>query len=302
MNKNSRQRLIDYREKKANSVRDTHRGSDSNAEKSNQKKLAPKKSLGQNFLTSNAALNKIIEAGMLTPKSIVLEIGPGKGALTERLLATGATVIAVEKDTELIPYLEEKFSTFIKNKKFQLFEDDILKVNLAKIGIGGKKAKAYTVIANIPYYITGEIMKLFLDRADKPETIVFLVQKEVAERIVKKDGKESVLSLSVQAYGEPHYIATVPRGAFVPSPNVDSAIIQIKNITSKNFADLKGQERFFEVIKAGFKSKRKYAFSNLLPLFKKEILEQAFLKLGLSLKIRPEEMPFSAWLAITQIN
>ncbi len=294
MNKQKRQRLIDYREKRSS----TKLKKLTDIE---QKKILPKKSLGQNFLASQTALNKIVKAGMLSQKSTVLEIGPGKGALTERLLLTGATIIAVEKDSELIPYLHEKFSVYIKKKKLKLFEGDILKIDLAKIGIGGKKGSTYTVIANIPYYITGEIMKLFLDRADKPETIVFLVQKEVAERITKKDNKESILSLSVQAFGAPQYIATVPRGAFFPSPNVDSAVIQIKNITNKNFAALKDQERFFEVIKAGFKSKRKYAFSNLLPLFKKEDLEQEFLKIGLSLKIRPEEMQFSAWLTLSQV-
>jgi 16S rRNA (adenine1518-N6/adenine1519-N6)-dimethyltransferase len=295
MNKNSRQRLIDYRQKKAqkNSDRSAHIDPE-------QKKFAPKKSLGQNFLVSQTALNKIIEASMLNQKSTVLEIGPGKGALTERLLLTGATVIAVEKDSELIPYLQEKFSAYIKNKKFQLFKDDILKIDLTRIGIGGKKDGAYTVVANIPYYITGEIMKLFLDRVHKPETIVFLVQKEVAERITKKDNKESILSLSVHAYGTPRYIATVPRGAFVPSPNVDSAIIQIRNISGDNFTDIVEQERFLKIIKAGFKSKRKYAFSNLLSLFKKDILETKFSELNLSLKIRPEEIPLSAWLTLTK--
>ncbi len=263
-------------------------------------KIYAKKSLGQNFLTSQGALKKIVEAGLLTPKSTVLEIGPGKGALTVKLLESGATVIAVEKDHDLIPVLEDLFAPYIKQKKFFLYEGDILTIDLKKIGIGGKKG-LYTVIANIPYYITGEIMRLFLEARDKPETIVFLVQKEVAERIVKKDTKESILSLSIQAYGEPHYIATVPRGAFVPAPNVDSAIIQIKNISAKHFKNKTEEDTFFQTIKAGFKAKRKKMISNLYPLFPKETLISFFEREGIDSNSRPERIPLPTWLKLSKL-
>jgi 16S rRNA (adenine1518-N6/adenine1519-N6)-dimethyltransferase len=263
-------------------------------------KIYAKKSLGQNFLTSQGALKKIVEAGMLTEKSTVLEIGPGKGALTVKLLESGATVIAVEKDHDLIPVLEELFAPYIKQKKFFLHEGDILTINLKKIGIGGKKSP-YTVIANIPYYITGEIIRLFLEAQEKPETIVFLVQKEVAERIVKKDTKESILSLSIQAYGEAHYIATVPRGAFVPAPNVDSAIIQIKNVSAKNFKNKTEEDHFFQTVKAGFKAKRKKMISNLHPLYPKETLTAFFKKNSIDPNIRPERIPLPIWLALSKL-
>ncbi len=259
-----------------------------------------KKSLGQNFLTSTGALNKIVGAGNLTEKSTVLEIGPGKGALTKKLLETGATVFAIEKDRDLIPYLSELFQDSIQKKKFILIEGDILTTDLEKIGLGTGKHKKYNVIANIPYYITGEIIRLFLEKETKPEVVVFLVQKEVAERIVCKDKKESVLSLSIKAYGTPAYIATVPRGAFAPSPKVDSAIVQII-IDKKGFKNKMEESIFFTLIKTGFKAKRKKAFSNILPLFQKETLEKFFTTHKIDINTRPEQIPFEIWLELSSV-
>lgn len=258
-----------------------------------------KKSLGQNFLTSVPALNKIVEAGSLTDKSTVLEIGPGRGALTKKLLETGATVFAIEKDSDLIPYLSELFQDYIQKKKFILIEGDILTVDLEKIGLGTGKYKKYNVIANIPYYITGEIIRLFLEKETKPEIIVFLVQKEVAERIVCKDKKESVLSLSIKAYGTPRYIATVPKGSFAPSPKVDSAIVQII-IDKKGFKNKKEETNFFALVKTGFKAKRKKVFSNILPLLKKETLEEFFATHKININTRPEQIPFEIWLELSR--
>ncbi len=266
--------------------------------------LPAKKSLGQNFLTSEGALHKIVTAGELNPKSTVLEIGPGRGALTKKLLETGATVFAIEKDRDLIPYLSELFQEYVQKKKFILVEGDILNLdNLTKTRafIGeGAKTKKYNVIANIPYYITGEIIRLFLERETKPEILVFLVQKEVAQRIVAKDKKESVLSLSVKAYGVPTYIGTVSRGSFFPSPNVDSAIVQIR-INQKSFKHKKEEEDFFTLIKTGFKAKRKKAFSNILPLFQKEVLQKYFTLHTLDQNIRPEQIPLEIWLELSRL-
>lgn len=264
------------------------------SEKKQDGLLAPKKSLGQNFLTSVGALDKIILAGELDKKSVVLEIGPGRGALTQKLLETGATILAIEKDSELIDFLNEKFIDEKKKKKFILIHGDILTVDIQKI-LGTKK---YKLIANIPYYITGEIIRMFLEMKQKPDILVFLVQKEVAERIVAKDGKESVLSLSVKAYGVPKYIGTVSRGSFFPSPNVDSAIIQII-INKDNFKTTQDQEKYFTVIKTGFKAKRKKALSNLVPLFGKEGIEQVFTTLKLDFNIRPEAISCEQWIKIS---
>lgn len=249
-----------------------------------------KKSLGQNFLKSGSALHSIIVAGQIEPGEIILEIGPGKGALTKKLLETGAKVIAIEKDQELIPYLEEKFAPEIKLKRLVLIEGDILELDIKQIsekvgklvswlvGKGIKKETSnklttsptdklgfsYKLIANIPYYITGEVIRKFFEEKMQPEKMVLLVQKEVAHRIVARDLKESILSIACKAYSIPKYIQTVKRDAFTPAPNVDSAIISFSEISKDIFTKNRiTEKRFFEVVKAGFAHKRKKLSGNL---------------------------------------
>ncbi|MEI6042118.1 MAG: 16S rRNA (adenine(1518)-N(6)/adenine(1519)-N(6))-dimethyltransferase RsmA [bacterium] len=221
-----------------------------------------KKSLGQNFLKSQKALNQIIEgAGDLRDKT-VLEIGPGMGSLTERLIKTPASkIILIEMDDRLIPILTEKFADEIKNKRMEIVHDDILKVNLNSIGLTKGN---YSLIANIPYYITGAIIRNIIGGDIYPERAVVLVQKEVAERIISRDKKGSLLSIAVKAIGDPKIIGKVPKGAFVPSPKVDSAILLIDNISKKTFDESsKKEKRFFDILHAGFAHKRKLLKSNL---------------------------------------
>jgi 16S rRNA (adenine1518-N6/adenine1519-N6)-dimethyltransferase len=250
-----------------------------------------KKSLGQNFLNSPKALRQIIEASHLSANDVVLEVGPGKGALTEKLLETGATILAVEKDRELIPYLEEKFAIYIKSKKFKLVEADILEYSLPK------NIHSYKLVANIPYYITGAIIRKFLDADKQPTHMTLLVQKEVAERMVARDKKESLLSLAVKAYGTPKIISIVPRGAFAPAPSVDSAIIAIETISRKNFKNKKHEERFFELIHKGFAHKRKTLWHNLDMMVTKE-KDFFFEKNNLNTKVRAEDLSIVTWLKI----
>lgn len=169
-----------------------------------------KKSLGQNFLKSIPALHKIIESGEISNSDIILEIGPGKGALTEKILEKAGLVVAVEKDKNLFDLLSEKFAEHIKNKKLILVEADILDFEIEKI----IKNKNYKIIANIPYNITGAILKKFLTEKSQPSLMVLMVQNEVAQRIVARDKKESILSISVKAYGEPKIIMKVPARYF----------------------------------------------------------------------------------------
>lgn len=218
-----------------------------------------KKSLGQNFLKSQAALAEIIAAGKLGKDDTVLEIGPGKGALTEKLLAYAGKVIAIEKDNELVSFLSEKFAEEIKNKKFILLNDDVLEFDEKEYF----KKNPYKIIANIPYNITGAILRKFLSSGAQPSLMVLLVQKEVAERIVARDKKESILSISVKAYGTPRYVAKVAARYFSPAPKVDSAIISIESISKTQFASLKEENRFFELVRAGFAHKRKLLAGNL---------------------------------------
>lgn len=223
--------------------------------------MKAKKSLGQNFLKSAKAVREIVGAGEIVKGETVLEIGPGTGILTRALLDAGAHVVAVEKDRELVELLKGEFVKEIKSKKLELVEGDILTSPLAPLLGEGEGKAQYKLIANIPYYITGAIIRKFLDITNQPSMMVLLVQKEVAERIVSRDGKESILSVAVKAYGIPKIISKVPRGAFVPAPNVDSAVLQISNI--KHFGTQAQEKRFFEILHAGFAHKRKKLVSNL---------------------------------------
>lgn len=252
-----------------------------------------KKSLGQNFLKSSLALSQIIEAGAINKKDTVLEIGPGKGALTERLLIKAGHVIAIEKDETLFNFLKEKFAKEVKSKKLELVRDDILEYEV--------KIKDYKLIANIPYNITGAIFKKFLTQKNSPQKMVLLVQKEVAERIVTRDNKESILSLSVKAYGVPKYVSKVSRKYFSPSPKVDSAIIEISNISKNKFKNKKEEDRFFELVKTGFAHKRKVLIKNLEKIANKQVLEKTFVDLGIPKNHRAENLSVDKWLMLSKL-
>jgi len=287
-----------------------------------------KKNLGQNFLKSQSALRVMCSAGDVNKKDIILEIGPGKGALTEKLLEKADTVVAVEKDHNLFNFLQEKFHEEIKNNKLILIESDILKFDPASVIFNfcsgprtredeepdhSQKLKllrrvTYKLIANIPYNITGAIFKKFLSSDFQPEKMILLVQKEVAERIVCRNNKESILSLSVKAYGTPKYIMKVNKRFFTPSPKVDSAIIAINNISKKNFKNISEENNFFNIIKMGFAHKRKILRKNLENLSKsQEFLEVGlpeilgiFEKLGIDQNVRAEDVSFEKWLLISR--
>ena len=261
--------------------------------------MLKKKSLGQHFLHSKHYLEKVAQAAQLTKGSVVLEIGPGEGALTDVLLAHGAKVIAIEKDRRLIPILEEKFASQIKNKKLTIVEADALEFDVSK-----HIPHTYTVVGNIPYYITGALIRKYLTVAPQPSTLVFLIQKEVAERITgrgadRKRPKESILSLSVKAYGVPKYVATVPGGAFMPPPKVDSAILAVTGISRKNFKTMANEERFFELVRAGFAQKRKLLKRNIQRVLG-ESTEEMLVRAVIDPKARAEDVPLEKWLLLSK--
>lgn len=257
---------------------------------------APKKSLGQNFLTSIPASMAIVSAGELTSSDTVLEIGPGKGFLTKGLLESGAKVLALEKDRELIPVLSETFANEIATKQLTIIEGDALEFDPQDYGL---QSTDYSLIANIPYYITGAILSRYLSHAHQPSMMVVLVQKEVAERACARDGKESLLSLSVKVYGTPKLVYKVSKGSFFPIPSVDSAVLQIKDISRNNFKNQYHEAIFFKLIHAGFAHKRKFAISNIKAVFKTIDIPSLFKELGLSEKVRAEDIQLSTWLALT---
>lgn len=257
--------------------------------------IRAKKSLGQNFLNSKAVARDIVCAAEITPTDTVLEIGPGKGFLTGELLASGARIIAVEKDDRMIPFLSEKFANEIKAKKLTLIHGDILEFDPKTYHL---KANSYKLIANIPYYLTGYIIRTFLEAESKPERMILMVQKEVATRIVARDGKESILSIAVKAYGTPKLIKKVPARYFTPAPKIDSAILAITNISGKNFLDKNAEKLFFEIVRVGFAHKRKMLAGNLKEILggrTSEILEG----IGIAGNARAENLSLDQWLALT---
>lgn len=261
--------------------------------------MIPKKSLGQNFLTNTGIVASIVDAASLVAGETVLEIGPGRGILTEELLKRNVRVIAVEKDGDLIPLLQEKFAKEIFEKRLTLIHDDVLNFQTLRTGVqpqsGGKNNDGqYKLVANIPYYITGQIIRKFLTSEKQPEKIVLLVQKEVAERIVAQNKKESLLSISVKIYGTPKYIKTVKAGSFTPAPSVDSAILLIDDISRDFFKGI-SENRFFEILHAGFAHKRKQLYGNLRAVFDENILREKMREAGISETIRAEDVSISEW-------
>jgi 16S rRNA (adenine1518-N6/adenine1519-N6)-dimethyltransferase len=278
--------------------------------------MRPKKSLGQNFLTSTNVVDDIVRAGEIRKGETVLEIGPGKGILTSALLKAGAHVIAVEKDDYLYSQLLEKFRAEIDSKQLEIIHDDILQVSLSMfsnrgvVGAPGERVKTrdericeketlYKIIANIPYNITGQIFRKFLESVNPPTSMTVLVQKEVAERIVAQDKKESILSISVKVYGEPRIIRRVGRGSFFPAPNVDSAVLHIANISKNKIKN--NEKKFFEILNAGFAHKRKLLISNLASVYDKSALSSAFEKLSISEKARAEDLSVDEWVKLTDL-
>jgi 16S rRNA (adenine1518-N6/adenine1519-N6)-dimethyltransferase len=256
--------------------------------------MKAKKSLGQHWLKSEKALSQIIDASDIHADDLILEIGPGEGALTKRLILLAGKVIAVEKDRELISALTETFSEAIEQNRLDIIEGDILTWDPSML------KKPYKLIANIPYYITGAIIEKFLSINNQPALMVLLMQREVAERIVSRDGKESILSIAVKAYGTPKIIAKVPPGAFAPAPTVDSSILLIKDINRDFFKDC-DEMLFFKILKAIFGKKRKQIGGSLSNILKNRELALSILDaVGIDAKTRPEEIDLHTWKALIQ--
>jgi 16S rRNA (adenine1518-N6/adenine1519-N6)-dimethyltransferase len=260
-----------------------------------------KKSLGQHFLRSERALSSIIDAGDPSGNDLILEIGPGEGVLTEKLLRFAGKVIAIEKDDGLFVRLKEKFADEIRRGRLDLIHQDILEFD--PIALEFYEDLDYKIIANIPYNITGAILEKFLSAEFQPSTMVLLVQDEVAKRIVARDGKESILSISVKVYGEPRYVEKVLAGSFTPAPKVNSAIIAIEEISKDFFHPPSGgfaEKAFFQLLKAGFSAKRKKLSSNLANLYPKERVLEAFQALNLDENVRAEDLTLQTWQKLSE--
>jgi 16S rRNA (adenine1518-N6/adenine1519-N6)-dimethyltransferase len=211
--------------------------------------IHPNKSLGQNFLVDQAALQQVIDAAEIGQQDTTLEIGPGVGSLTRLLAVMSARVIAVELDSKLLPALRDVVSGF---PNVEVVQGDILALDIAHL----VSTAGFLVVANIPYNITSSLIRHLLESPLPPHRLVLTIQREVAQRICAHPGGMSLLSLSVQVYGLPHILAHIPAGAFYPPPRVDSSIIRIDLYPSPQIPTER-LDKFFTLIKAGFSQKRK---------------------------------------------
>ena len=225
--------------------------------------LRPRKGLGQNFLADENHLRKIVAAAELSADEVVLEIGPGLGALSRPLAQTVRRLVAVELDPTMVQILQAELAALAN---LHLVQADILDLDPAQTLAAHvpdfTPGQPYQVVANLPYYITSAIIQHLLEAAHPPQTITITVQKEVAQRIVAQPGQLSLLAVSVQFYGRPRLCHLIPAGVFVPPPKVDSAVLRIDRAPQLDLTEV-DPPRFFRVVKAGFSQKRKQLKNSL---------------------------------------
>jgi len=247
--------------------------------------ITPSRQRGQNFLINEAIVKEVIQTAELNKDDVVLEIGPGFGILTEKIAVRAKKVLAIEIDKTLVNILKKKFFDF---KNAEIIQDDIRCFDSDKYGL-----KKYKLIANLPFNLTGFVLRKFLTAKNKPESISLVLQKEIGKKIIAQSGEMTKLSLMVQLYGQVEIIREIKSGNFWPRPKVDSVIVKIRPFKRINF----DQEKLFQFIRAGFSSPRKYLLNNLIKsgIIEKDKAIKKFQNLGLNLKIRAEELSVEDW-------
>ena len=261
----------------------------------NRLDLKARKSLGQHFLVDKGVLQQVLAAADLNASDTIIEVGPGLGVLTEELIQKADRVIAVELDDKLASILRRRQAS---SDNLSVINGDILKLTPSEL-LGG--ATDYKVVANLPYYITSAVIRHFLEAEVKPQLMVLMVQREVAEAITAAPGKMSLLSVSVQFYGCPQIAAYAPAAGFYPPPEVDSAVLKIEVYPQPALpvADVEG---FFRLVKAGFAAARKQLANSLalgLEVDKTEtlcLLQAA----GIEHKRRAETLSLVEWYSLWQ--
>ena len=254
--------------------------------------LEPKKSLGQNFLFDENVLRRIVDAADIAPDDQVLEIGPGLGALTKLLAQTAVSVTAVELDDRLLPILEDELKPY---NNITLIHSDILEQDPTVLF-----TSSYKVVANVPYYITGAILRHLLSAQNKPTTMVLTVQKEVADRITAVPPNMSLLAVSTQFYGSVNFITTLKAGAFWPRPDVDSAVICL-DLSQNPTPDPEFEKQFFRIVKAGFSQKRKQLHKNLRQLGRsKAEIDTILAQANIDGTRRAETLTIAEWKTLTE--
>jgi 16S rRNA (adenine1518-N6/adenine1519-N6)-dimethyltransferase len=264
--------------------------------------IRAKKGLGQNFLIDGKVLETILDAAELNSTDTVIEVGPGLGLMTAELAKRAGWVIAIELDDRLAEILKQTLPA----DNIVVIHQDVLGTDPGALLQEGaprfpEAIKAYKVVANLPYYITSSVIRHFLEASVKPERIVVMVQEEVAEAIVAVPGQRSVLSISVQFYGRAEIVAYVPAASFYPAPAVDSAVVKI-DVYPHHPIEVDNEDRFFKLVKAGFKAARKQAANSLsqgLGIPKNEALEM-LKKASIEPTRRAETFTLEEWGSLWQ--
>lgn len=256
--------------------------------------LHARKGLGQHFLIDRNVLGKSISAADLGPDDVVVEVGPGLGILTEELAKTAKVVIAIEVDPQMSAILSQRLGHL---SNVTIVEADVLEVDITEVvgSAAGHGKPGYKVVANLPYFIATAAIRGFLEAEIKPERMVVMVQKEIAQNIVAAGGKNGILSISVALYGKPSLVSYVRPRSFYPPPEVDSAIVRID--VYEGPALNVNTDDFFRVVKAGFSSPRKQLRNSLAhglsipPSTAAVLLNEA----GISLQRRAETLSLEEW-------
>ncbi len=268
-----------------------------------QNNITANKNLGQNFLINEDVVDSIVENAEITKNDLVIEIGPGLGTLTSRLLEKAGKVICVELDRKMIAILEKRFKLY---ENLELINDDILKINLNQLISQNKinEIKHVKIVANLPYYITTPIiMKLLEERLDI-ESITVMIQKEVAQRLAAKPGTSDVGSITytIWYYTEPKIVLEVPKESFIPAPEVTSSVIKL-DILKQPRIEVKDEKQFFKIIKVAFMQKRKTLINALVngKIFQnKEDAKKCLDELKIDEKIRGEKLTLEQYKNIAE--
>lgn len=257
------------------------------------------KGLGQNFLIDGNILRKISEAGHIGPEDYVLEIGPGIGTLTEELALRAKKVVAIELDNRLFPILEE---TLGKYNNIEIVQGDVLEVDLEKLIDEKLNGGPIKVVANLPYYVTTPIIGKLIEDNLNIESIIVMVQKEVAERMAANPGGKEYGSLSVfiNFYSNPEIVVKVPKTVFMPQPKIDSAVIKL-NI-KRELPDV-DREKFSKIVKAAFSKRRKTIINSLSSYgfnIEKDEVKQALEDANIDLNARAESLSLEDFIKISK--
>lgn len=252
--------------------------------------MKAQKKLGQNFLINKTALKKIVDALSISENDIIIEIGAGTGNLTQEILKKTSKVIAIEKDKSLVKLLKLKFQNL--SPSLQIIEGDVRDL----LPLITKKIRNFKIVGNIPYYLTGYLLRLLQELESPPSLIVFTLQREVAERIAARPPRMNQLAVIVQLWTYPEIIFYLKPKDFFPPPKVHSAVVQfqVKSLAER----FKNEKEIIQLITRGFKQPRKTLLNNLSRGFDKNKIKKVLERLNLTEKTRPAELSVEMWITL----